>query len=67
MDASRPECEPFWFFNISDAPSVQILSFDAFQAKPSPRFLEKDWQLSSWFSGFRDFFLAVLREALLRV
>jgi hypothetical protein len=44
----------FWFLNYKEAPSyvTAILSFDAFQFKPSEilRIFEKDWQLSPRFS-----------------
>jgi hypothetical protein len=37
-----PNVNRFWFLNFNDAPMIldNSLSFDAFQAKQSPRFLE---------------------------
>jgi hypothetical protein len=60
------------FFNLNDALLIYILilSFDAFQAEHSPRFLESRRMIGNWVCGtpiFADFWLAVLRETLLRV
>jgi hypothetical protein len=72
MDLSGPESEPLVVFNFNDALLIldTFLSFDAFQAKHSLRFLESRRMIGNSACGspiFVDVWLEVLRETLLRV
>jgi hypothetical protein len=62
----------FWFLNFKEAPSIwgSHFKFLCVSVKPSRRFLESRRRIGNWDCGspiLVDFWLAILREMLLRV